>query len=179
MSVIDLARFKEHLSEAVAANAGDAELQRTLDAAEALVAKRCGPLGAGAETLTEHAFGANLVLPRTRLQSITEVRDPDGNVVTLAPGAVNLLSGVITLPYRRVGAWQVDIPADADAALPADLELAILIIAAHLWETQRVPGANRSAGFGQPQGTPTPPVGFAIPNRAATLMAPYRAPVIA
>ena len=173
MSVVPLQLFKAHLNDAASAGAQDAELQRTLTAAENLVTARCGPLGSAAATLNVHASGTNLVLPRTRLASVAAVRDPDGNVVELGPGAVNLLSGIIRLPYRRAGAWSVDITAAAD--IPADLELAILIIAAHLWETQRVPGARRP---GQQPEAPVPG-GFAIPNRAKTLMAPYMLPVIA
>lgn len=173
MSVINLQAFKDQLNDTAAANADDAELQATLDAAEAHVASLCGAFGGDASTLVAHATGDQLVLPATRLTGITQVRDPDGEVVELADGAVNLLSGIVRLPYRRRGAWAVDVTTGDQ--IPPDLKLATLIIAAHLWETQRVPGANRGS-FGQQAPVPS---GFAIPNRAATLLGPYRIPVIA
>lgn len=176
MSVVALADFKEHLNKPTEVSSEDAELQRKLNAAEALVSKRCGPLGSTAITVTAHLSGDRLVLPATRLATVAEVRDPSGQVVTLADGATNLLSGIVRVPYRRAGAWAVDITTTRDLATDerlADLHEAVLIIAAHLWETQRVPG--RAARPGQPP-EPQPGRGFAIPNRAATLMAPYTLP---
>ncbi|TKJ24361.1 head-tail connector protein [Blastococcus sp. CCUG 61487] len=176
MSVVDLADFKEHLNKPASPSDEDDELQRKLDAAEAHVAKRCGPLGPSTVTVTAHLSGDHLVLPATRLATVAEVRDPAGQVVQLADGATNLLSGIIRVPYRRAGAWAIDITTTRNVATDerlADLHEAVLIIAAHLWETQRVPG--RSPRPGQ---APEPPTGrgFAIPNRAATLMGPYTLP---
>ena len=173
MSVIPLAELKQQLNGI--SDADDAELQRTLDAAEKHVALTCRGFGAGSNaTLRAHLSGAQLGLPATRLSQATAVRDPDGRPVQLRSGATNLLAGIVRVPYRRPGAWEVDV-STADA-VPPDLRLAVLIIAAHLWETQRVPGAG--PGFGQPAAT-RPGAAWAIPNRAATLMAPYLLPVIA
>lgn len=174
MSALSLDDLKDHLNKATTA-ADDAELQDTLDAAEAHVAARCGAFG-GAETpVTAHLSGDQLVLPATRLASIVEVRDPDGDLVALDAGAANLLSGIVRVPYRRAGGWTVTVT--RAQAIPPDLKLAVLIIAAHLWETQRVPGAGQQ-GFGQPAAA-RPGAAWAIPNRAATLMGPYLVPVIA
>jgi hypothetical protein len=144
----------------------DAELQRTLDAAESHVTKRCGPLGPTETTVTAALSGDQLVLPATRLATVAAVRDPDGQLVTLDTGATNLLSGIVRVPYRRPGFWSVDITSAQDMAGDArlaDLRLATLIIAAHLWETQRVPGRAARPGFGQPADQPALR-GFAIPE---------------
>lgn len=61
----------------------------------------------------------------------------------------------------------------APTAVPASLRLAVLIIAAHLWELQRTPGARTQLYGGSGVSTPLPR-GYAIPNRAVELMAPYR-----
>lgn len=167
MSVIALPDFKAELNQV--GNVDDAELQRTLDAAEAHVAHVCGSLAGDGTTLTVHQSGGHLVLPAVRLTGITAVRDPDGNTVDLLPGSANLLSGIVRVPYRRRGTWAVDVTTSSE--IPADLRLAVLIIAKHLWETQRVPGAGR--------GQDPMPKGFAVPHRAAVLMGPYQLPVIA
>jgi hypothetical protein len=71
------------------------------------------------------------------------------------------------------------------ADLPAAIRLAVLIIAEHLFETQRRPGFThrRPAGFGGADGIPdaTNPVGtgYAIPSRAQELLQPYMMPRIA
>lgn len=170
MSVIPLDELKQQIN--TTAGVDDAELQRTLDAAELHVAAVCG--GFGPSTLAARLSGDQLVLPAVRLTGVVAVRDPDGVDVTLNTDAVNLLSGIVRVPYRRAGTWAVDVT--TESAMPADLRLATLIIAAHLWETQRVPGAGQ--GFGQPTAA-RPGAAWAIPNRAATLMAPYLLPVLA
>jgi hypothetical protein len=57
----------------------------------------------------------------------------------------------------------------------------VLIIAAHLWQTQRVAGQGeaRVPGFGSGGAGAAPgvSVGYAIPNRAAELLETYRMPV--
>jgi hypothetical protein len=64
--------------------------------------------------------------------------------------------------------------------LPADVSGAIVLIAAHLWETQR--GSAPSAlALQDPNGfdPSTPGLGFAIPNRAKELLAAYIRPAVA
>ena len=69
--------------------------------------------------------------------------------------------------------------------LPAAIRLAVLVIAEHLFETQRRPGftTDAPAGFGGADGIPdatnSTPMGFAIPSRAQELLAPYMIPRIA
>jgi hypothetical protein len=62
--------------------------------------------------------------------------------------------------------------------VPASIRLGVLIVAAHLWETQRRPGFTSAtpAGFGGSGDIPDVPVGrgFAIPARAEELFARYR-----
>jgi hypothetical protein len=172
VSVIDLAELKPHLNST--ASADDEELQRTLDAAEQHVTKLCGSLTGGSTTVAAYQSGDQLVLPAVRLTGTPVVVDPDGHTVAIADRDVNLLSGIVRVPYRRRGPWRVTVATSSE--MPADVRLAVLIIAAHLWETQRVPGRSTSPGFGQAAAVPT---GFAIPNRAATLLAPYMLPVLA
>lgn len=167
------------------------QMQRHLDAALRHVAAECGTaVTAGALTLpvtasasgspyvTAAGQGAALLLPAVRVTSVVSVLDPDGVEVT--PLRVDLLAGIVWVPMLRSGTWRITVTFDD---LPPDLELAVLIIAAHLYGTQRVPGMSGEPsprpGYG---GTPLRtglPMGVAIPNRAAVLMSPYRLPGIA
>lgn len=195
MSAVDLDDLKAQLN--ITRSNDDGELQRTLDAAERWAGAYLGaPLGVTTRTYAVYPSGRQLVLPAIRLAAVTALTDPDGNPVDLEPFRVNLLSGVIDLPYGGEGAshggrrhygitgrpWTV-VAAFADT-IPEDLRLAVLIIAGHLWQTQRVAGQGegRPPGFGGTGGgAPTAggSTGFAIPNRAQTLLDPYRLPVIA
>lgn len=174
MSVVPLTDLQDHLNMRPGDNP---ELQRTLDAAEGHVADLCGPLTASPQTVTAHLSGDQLVLPLVRLTDVTALRDPDGQPVTVPVGSVNLLSGIIRVPYRRHGAWEADVL--AGQTLPAALHEAVLIIAKQLWETQRAAsGGNgvRPAGMGADDAAPSVPMGVLVPRRAEMLMRPHLLP---
>lgn len=173
MSAVPLAKLKQHVN--ITNDRDDAELQDTLDAAEAWVAGYIGSsFGIAQRTLTAHQSGRNLVLPAVRLGSVVSVTDPDGQPLELGPSVeVNLLSGIVRPPYRRSGPWTVE--ATFPESIDADLQLAVCIIAKHLWETQRVAGqpeGGRPGFSGAAQTAPSP--GYAIPNRARTLLERFR-----
>lgn len=149
------------------------ELLATLAAAKALVESRCGSLGTtGATVLSVTSRGGRvLVLPAVRLGEVTEILDPSGTVVPLAEVTVDAEAGLVTVPAGYAGSWTVTVA--ADDTVPADLRLAVLMIAAHLYESQRITQPGR-AGFGGGEVPPGASPGYAVPNRAATLMAPYR-----
>ncbi len=76
----------------------------------------------------------------------------------------------------------VEARAGVRAVFPPDLRLATLIIAGHLWETQRVPqpGGGGPIGFGGDGAPGGFSAGYGVPNRAMDLMMPYllgRSPV--
>lgn len=145
-------------------------LQTVLDAAIENVESRVGPLAAAEVEYAVRPNGCNLVLPVTHLTSVGDVTDPDGNVIDVDQLDTNLLSGIVSVPYVRRGTWTV---AATSTAAGASLKLAVQIIASHLWEVQR--GGGSRPGFGQPvtDGAPVR-MGFAIPARAAELIAPFR-----
>lgn len=153
-----------------------AEMQRMLDAALDRVRAECGTAAAGTSTVPVTSTGRStvLLLPVVRLSAITAVLDPDGTPVT--PVDVDALAGVVRVPAARSGVWRVTVTLDG---LSASLELAALIVAGHLYETQRRtrPAGARPGAVAAPTGPGG--LGFAIPHRAAELMAPYRLPGIA
>jgi hypothetical protein len=156
----------------------DDELAGRLDAAIALVEGIVGPIVPATVTETHRRqFGESLLLRRSPALDITGVivrpypgtvaevpvladyeLDPDGTV-RLATGYRH--AGDITITYT-VGRQDV----------PADIHEAILVVAGHLWETQRGTAPSALALQGEDVG-PTPGLGYALPNRAKDLLAPY------
>lgn len=148
-------------------------LQETLDAAIEVVEHRVGPVDSATPTFKVHANGKHLVLPATRLTNVTAITDPDGVDVPLEQAELNLLSGIVTLrSASRRGAYTVAVSTRESSA---SLRQAVKIIASHIWDVQRgsAAGGNRP-GFVQPatDGTVVGR-GYAIPSRAAELLAPF------
>lgn len=149
-------------------------LKEHLDAAIEYVTSKVGPIGDAAIDFDVYA-GPNqrqLVLPATHLKAVTSVTDPDGRTVTInLRRDADLLSGVVTVPHPRQGTWTIAAQARDTVT---SCELAIKIIAQHLWGTQRGTGGGRAAMFANQGDDDGPtPVGFAIPHRAAQLLEPF------
>ena len=173
----NLTDLKTHLN--ITGTGDDAELQDMLDAAIDVVQNVVGPLSSGSTTETHYnVFGPFLVLRKAPAgalsalsvrwypgstavdQDVTDyVLDPDTGVVRAANGY--LLRGDITVTYTN-----------GYDLVPAAVNLATLIIAANLWETQRgampLPANATDDDYAAN-------VGFApaIPNRAKTLLEPF------
>jgi len=155
------------------------DLQLFLDAAVRVVEGRCGPLEQRSQTLRCRPNGRNLVLPATNLQAVTAVRDPAGQFVAVRAADVNLLAGIVPVPSVRDGWWEVDVSIGG-SAMPADLKLAVFIVASHLYELKRGRADRPQAYYGgENSDTQDVPRGFAVPARAAELMRPYVIPAFA
>jgi len=165
MAAVELQDLKAHLTP----SGSDGEQQRVLDAAIALVEERVGPLTATDVTEVHVVLGPTLVLEQCPVAEIISIEV--GSVpVASAQYRLDQRSGIVRALGGRsfAGEYTVTYKAGWDAP-PAELQLAVLLIAAQLWETQQVPG--RRPQFGQPDGAV--PAGFAVPRRAAELMAPH------
>ena len=170
--------------------ADDAELQDHLDAAVEIVEGLIGPIDAPA-TVTETHYNTSsdvLVLKRMPVGALVSVSSRVGastTALTLADYELDAASGLLRVASgaRFYGSYTVSYTSGRDA-LPASIHLAVLIIAAHLWETQRMPGMGDSVqpGFGGADGVPDAGSlgrGYAIPNRAQELLRPYMLPSVA
>lgn len=176
------------LQEHITSGATDGELQTMLDAAVNVVEAAVGPLSPITFTETHYeAAGRMLVLrqcPVVAVSSIERVSWTISTALLASQYALEPETGIVRLVDGTLfaGDYRVTYTAGYDA-LPAAIYQAILIIAAHLVETQRVPGANRPGfgAYGQPEVASMPlGVGFAIPNRAQELLQPYlRQPTVA
>lgn len=184
MPVPQLTDLQEH----IASGATEGELQAMLDAAVDVVTAAVGPVTPTQFTETHYdAAGRLLVLRQSPVSEVTSIArvtwsmttpltadqyalDPDSGIVRLVDGT--LFAGDYRVTYTA-----------GYTTLPAAISQAVLIIAAHLVETQRVPGANRPGfgAYGQQEVAAMPlGVGYAIPNRAQELLQPYlRQPTVA
>ncbi len=182
MSAVTVAELAAHLNRPVPvpASADETEMQAHIDAAEALVVFRCGPLVNGSQTFRVWPSGHSLVLPVTRVTSITSVTDPDGTLITVDPDDVNLLAGIIDISDwgHSTGPWTVVAVAGPSATIPYGLRMAVLIIAAHTWDAQRTTQPGR-AGFNPGEAPVGRSPAYAIPDRAVPFMEKYMTPSVA
>ncbi|WP_372728969.1 hypothetical protein [Nocardioides sp.] len=189
MSLPTLTDLKIHQN--ITTSADDDELADTLDAAVEVVAGMIGPLETSEVTETHRAVsGSTLLLRRLPAGEVTAVSGrPTGfgsfSDLTLADYEVDVSAGVLRMADGGYfyGDYTVTYTSGRES-LPASIRLAVLIIAAHLFETQRRPGftSDAPAGFGGVDGVPDasiPGRGYAIPSRAQELLQPYMRPVIA
>ena len=150
---IDLEDFKAHIG-LTSSDQNDAA-QGILDAAVAAVSVRVGPRSPASATYAAPASGTTIVLPHTR---IVEVTSPTGCTVNGDAGVISLDAGFT--------AGQVITYTHGFSTLPADVRLAVLEMARHLWQqSQRGP-------FGkQPQGAVL--AGYSMPSAVTELIDPY------
>lgn len=120
----------------------------------------------------EHGRG---LLPVWPVYAIVSAVDAALLPVSLSANDAGEVSSATHRSGRITATVTVGYPA---GTMPEDLALGILITAAHMYAVgQRVPGqqAGQRPGFGN--GAPAAAsAGFAIPNRAATYLAPYMPP---
>jgi hypothetical protein len=152
----------------------DSELQTFIDAAEAAIAKRCGPLSA--LTVTERVKGCaeTLLLQRTPAISLTSVTPVNGAALTLTDLYMYAPAGVVEYAVGDgfFSASRYDVTYSyGRASVPLDLMQAIRETVKHLWETQR--GGSRRPGMGDegPMGA-----AYAFTFRILELIEPYMLP---
>lgn len=186
-----LDELKAHLNITSATH--DDELLSILDAAVEVVEGYVGPLDG--QTVTERYYNRNPALPlllrQYPVQAVTSISDVDGNVFEADSYTVDLDTGRVWLArwgggLRSWSFWGPGVGLDVTVtyttgrtSLPASIRLAILIVAARLWETQRgnapsaLPVSDDPSGL-DPGGLPL------LPPRAQELLRQYlRGPVVA
>ncbi|MGN8245240.1 hypothetical protein ACTHAM_002359 [Cellulomonas soli] len=166
----------DHMRMTLSADEGElAKLTEHTASALEWAVSEVGPLGEVSQTIDVQQSGRYLVLPMTHLAEVTSVIDPSGAEVAVTAAQVDRLAGIITVPHLRAGDWRVAVRTDQQRA---SVSLAVKIVAAHLWETQRGKGdpQRRQMMAGQDDQLAPTRVGFAVPRRAAQLIAPFRIP---
>ena len=180
-TIVDL---KAHLNypDPAAQDDNDDELGYFLSAAIDLVEGMVGPLSPRSVTETHYAVSSDLLVlrkaPVVSLDAITG-RPWAGTTTTTFLVSDYLLDtelGIVRSGngLRLRGDYTVTYTAGR-SGLPYGISLATVIIAAHLWATQRGAGPSAmSLQGGDDTAGAIVPMGFAVPNRAASLLEPYR-----
>lgn len=150
----------------------DGELGYFLSAAVEVVEGIVGPLSPCSVTETHYGVSSNLiVLDKAPVVSLTSVTTAVPRLLT--DFTLDAETGVLrTIPGIRIYGDVTVTYVVGRSGVPFGVHLASVVIAAHLWQTQR--GNGPSAGPLQPDLAPPVPMGFAIPSRATELLAPYR-----
>lgn len=154
----------------ITTSTSDDEIDLIREAAQDVVEGIVGPVLWRNVTETVTVIGGIVVLTHRPVISFTSLTTADGSPVTYT--AASATAGVLS--RIRIGGIR-DLTATYVAGrttVPAAIRVATLIIAAHLWQTQlgSAPTTQLQDNFAA---EPTVGVGYAIPNRAVDLLAPY------
>lgn len=168
MAVLSLSDAKDHLN--ITGSTHDGELQAFINAAEAVIAAKCGPLSATNVTATVVGGSRSLVLPTAPVVSLTSVTPHEGTVIAADELVTDLTTGVVS--YYDSG-WFGEshytvVYVAGRSTVPADLLLAVKELLRHLWKTQR--GGTRRPGSTDEGPAPA---AYMLPNRVAELLAPH------
>lgn len=161
--------LKTHLN--VQSSDNDDELLLMLDAAGEMVGSLVGSFDAVAVTERVAANGGTTIVLSQRPTGSVTLTDYWGNALT--GFTVNAAAGLV----YDVPSYTAPLTASysaGDGTAPAAVRLATVIIAAHLWETQRGPASPSGPLAASADDFSTVPgLGYAIPNRARELLQPF------
>lgn len=180
MSVVQLPDAKAYLNNV--STATDAELQTFIDAAEAAIVQRIGPLTPAAQTSRVRGWSTTLQLPVWPVALLTSVTPVGGTALNVADLIVDPdgLRTVEWLQYGYFGARWYDVVYTAGRTVTAsvnpDIYKADLELIRHMWTTQRgkAVGGPAAATRLVPGDVGTVPgAGYTFPARVTELLQPY------
>ena len=172
-----LADLKNQLNIPSSDTSNDAELTDYLNASNEVAEALVGPSADTTFTELYETLNGNIIVMRRPLILVTSVTPMNGSQLgTVLPSTAYLVDkdrGGLTIVSGAMGTYTVVYHAGW-AAIPARAKLGQLIVAQHLWRTQR--GGMVPSVVSDEQLTMIPGLGFAIPNRAAELFASLSGP---
>ncbi|WP_028657102.1 phage gp6-like head-tail connector protein [Nocardioides sp. J54] len=171
MSVLTAEQAKSHLN--ITADV-DAQLQVFIDAAEAAIVAKCGPLAPTEVTERATARDGMLTLATPPAISLTSLTPASGGTA-LAADILSLdrPSGVV---YGVPDGTYVVVYQAGRAAVPADLLMGVKELVRHLWDTQRGPSRRPGATTSEITANTIPGAAYMMPFRVAELIAPHMQP---
>lgn len=174
---------KQHLNIPSTTTTYDAELEGYVAAVTDAVEGIVGPVGRRTVTETVYPSSGVLLLGQSPVISLTSVTPYASTALSLGTLSTDVSYGIVRPLYGSPGLWASSytvVYVAGRTAVPAAVSLAARIILGHLWETQRG-GTTSPQIIGADTAELTPfGLGFALPNRALELLAPYRrAPAVA
>lgn len=173
---VDLVDLKLHLQIDPANTDNDTEMTAHLEAATVALEGLVGPMVPQTITSRRRAVNGAITLPVRPVLDVLSVAGAFGAVDQDVAGLDWDTNGVIRggLTCLPSGRYTVTWTAGRDP-VPENMRLAVLIVAAHLWETQRNRGARRAVLGDFDSGNPSQDAilltrGFALPRRALELL---------
>lgn len=178
---VTLEEFKAHLNRPTGAGADDDELTLHLDAATEAIEARVGPLVTREVTERIDGTAGRVTLSKMPVTEIIGLSLLTGTVATPVTGFdattidVDGAAGIVTLrsvARGRVGEVTYTAGRGEIDDIPRRFKLAVLIVAAHLYELQRGRGQTpQRFGVQDDDSLPEFLRGFALPRRALELIA--------
>jgi hypothetical protein len=165
VSVLTLAQAKTHLN--IPVTTYDTELQDFIDAAEAAIVRKCGPLVSTATTVKLMHPGGLMSLPTTPAISLTSITDSSGTAASLTGVSVSS-EGIVFGATFPADLYTVVYQAGR-ATTPPDLLMAVKELLRHLWVSQRGAGVRPGSPINEPAGS----LAYAFPFRVSELIADH------
>lgn len=176
MAVLVLQEAKQYLK--ITGDDQNGTLQEIIDAAQAAIENRVGPLEQGAQTtLRLRGDGGILVLPTTNAELVS-VTPVGGTALDLT--LLNFQYGIISPYYGWLWSswmWFDVVYVSGRSVCPDDLKLALLELVRHLWSPQRGGGQRPNAQADTAANT-LPGAAYLFPFRVEQLLEPYTLPGI-
>lgn len=173
MGFAALADLKNQLNIPSSDTTNDTELTIYLNASNEVCEALVGP---SASTSFSELYGADdglLILMHRPVIAITSVTPTSGAVLASTAYTLDKDRNAVQINAGLPGQWTVVYTAGW-TSIPARAQLAQVIIGQHLWETQR--GGMVPSAFAPQEMVTLPGMGFAIPRRAAELLASLGSP---
>lgn len=171
MSALTVEQAKTHLNIPAATTTYDTELQAFIDAAEAAIGSKCGPLAATATTETATAVGGSMPLASPPAISLTSVTPVDGGTALTVSDL--RLSGSAGVVYDVPDGTYTVVYSAGRESVPADLLMAVKELVRHLWDTQRGPTRRPGSNTSETTANTIPGAAYLMPFRVAELIAPH------
>lgn len=174
MAVLIVGDARDYLN--IAGVETDAKIQDTIDAAQAAIEVKVGPLEPTVKTARVRGGNASLILPDYPVISVESITPSDTSTFDLADlyvDATGVLSNIDGYSVFTAAAYDVEYTAGR-ATCPGDLRRAVLELTRHLWQPQRGPrsGVNQSESAGDT----VPGAAYLFPFRVEQLIAPHISP---
>lgn len=192
-SIVTLAQAKDFLN--ITTTDSDAELPFYTEAATDMWANRGGPVGSQAFDEWYDGGSDRIVLRTTPIISVTSVIESLGSIthelnnvpsgtsgdawaytVDLSLGALTRRAAGVAVQFAP-GVKNIHVTYTAGyATVPKDVQLAVLLLTKHMWQTQR--GIGKRPGM-SPADDYQPKEAYSWPNRVEEILAGYKVPGIA
>lgn len=176
LALCSLDGAKQHLNMDLRRHVDDDELRGHIEAATEVIERHRAEVVA-ARTFTAATSGGQTLPHHPVARVVSATRAGHDGPVDVSAWGPDARTGRLTLP-RWAGAGLTVTYIAGYEVVPEPFVRAAEIIAAHLWETQRMSSIGGASTMGEDQYLTPSGMGYAIPNRAVQLLG-GRPPVIA